>query len=141
GELWAAKLAALGKPASVAQLLRFFPPFLVHPRGPLIGTPFRLEPWQQRFLREFYRRDKQGRRLYRLGLLAMPRGCGKTPLAAGLALYELVSRQDAPEVYFAAGSKEQASIGLGFARAFVAQGPLNEWLRVGRTLSCPATGG
>src|SRR5438132_6918163 len=46
-------LAALGKPGSAARLLRFFPHCFVHPKGPLIGK-FRLEPWQQRFLREFY---------------------------------------------------------------------------------------
>src|SRR5439155_11858459 len=113
------ELAALGKPGSTARLLRFFPHYFVHPKGPMIGKPFRLEPWQQRFLREFYKRDKNGRRLYRLGVLGVPRGNGKTHLAAGLGLYELVTRTDAPEVYFAACSKEQAGIGLEFARAFV----------------------
>lgn len=118
-----ARLAELGKAGSAAQLFSFFPGFLSHPKGPLIGRPFELEPWQQRFLREFYRRDRRGRRVYRLGLLGLPRGNGKTPLAAGLGLYELVTRADAPEVYFAAGSKEQAGIGLGFARPFVEDGP------------------
>jgi phage terminase large subunit-like protein len=131
------ELAALGKPGSATRLLRFFPHYFVHPKGPLIGQPFRLEPWQQRFLREFYKRDKHGRRLYRLGVLGVPRGNGKTPLAAGLGLYELVTRTDAPEVYFAACSKEQAGIGLDFARAFVEQGPLADWVTVRKTLTCP----
>jgi len=137
----AAELATLGKPGSAARLLRFFPEYFVHPKGPLIGQPFRLEGWQQRFLREFYKRDKQGRRVYRLGLLGVPRGNGKTPLVAGLGLYELVSRTDAPEIYFAAGSKEQAGIGLSFARPFAEQGGLADWVTVRSAISCPASNG
>src|SRR5581483_746139 len=38
----AATLAKLGKPGGVAQLLRFFPEFLRHPKGPLFGEPFKL---------------------------------------------------------------------------------------------------
>jgi len=135
------ELATLGKPGSVAQLLRFFPHYFSHPKGPMIGQPFQLEPWQQRFLHEFYKRDKQGRRVYRLGLLGVPRGNGKTPLAAGLGLYELLSRTDAPEVYFAACSKEQAGIGLSFARSFVEQGGLADWVTVKKALSCTARSG
>jgi phage terminase large subunit-like protein len=137
----AAELAELGKPGSAARLLRFFPKYFVHPKGPLLGQPFRLEGWQQRFLREFYKRDKQGRRVYRLGVLGVPRGNGKTPLAAGLGLYELVSRTDAPEVYFAACSKEQAGIGLSFARPFAEQGGLADWLSVKSALTCAASKG
>jgi phage terminase large subunit-like protein len=133
-----AELAELGRPGSLARLIRFFPHYLQHPKGPLIGTPFKLAAWQQRFLREFYRRDRKGRRIYRLGVLGVPRGNGKTPLAAGLGLYELVNRADAPEVYFAAASKEQAGIGLEFARSFVEQGPLADWVTVKSVLSCPS---
>jgi phage terminase large subunit-like protein len=133
-----AELAELGRPGSLTRLLRFFPHYLQHPKGPLIGTPFKLAAWQQRFLREFYRRDRKGRRIYRIGVLGVPRGNGKTPLAAGLGLYELVNRADAPEVYFAAASKEQAGIGLEFARSFVEQGPLADWVTVKSVLSYPS---
>jgi phage terminase large subunit-like protein len=135
------ELAKLGRPGSAARLLRFFPHYLRHPKGPLIGTPFRLEGWQQQFLREFNRRDRQGRRVYRLGVLGVPRGNGKSPLAAGLGLYELVNRHDAPEVYFAAASKEQAGIGLEFARSFVELGALADWVTVKSALSCPSRQG
>jgi phage terminase large subunit-like protein len=136
-----AELAELGRPGSVQQLLGFFPAYLEHPKGPLRGQPFQLESWQRAFLREFYRRDRQGRRVYRWGLLGLPRGQGKTALAAALGLYELVSRSDAPEIYFAAGSKEQAGIALSFAKSFAEQGPLTEWVRVKSGLTCPATHG
>src|SRR5205085_1882983 len=118
-------------------LLRFFPRYYRHPKGPKIGQPFTLERWQQQFLREFYRRDHHGERIYRLGILGIPRGNGKTPLAAGVGLYELLNRTDAPEVYFAAGSKEQAAIGLEFARNFVEAGELAEHVQIGGALRCP----
>lgn len=136
-----AELAQLGEPGSIEALFAFFSEWLVHPKGPMLGQPFVLEPWQQAFLREFYRSDGQGRRIYRLGVLGIPRGNGKTCLAAGLGLYELLTRTDAPEVYFAAASKEQARIALSFARAFAAEGPLAQWIKGTHTLSCPASAG
>jgi phage terminase large subunit-like protein len=136
-----AELCRLGRPGSSKQLLEFLPAYLRHPKGPLRGQPFQPEPWQRAFLREFYRRDSKGRRLYRLGLLALPRGNGKTGLAAALAVYELVNRADAPEIYFAAASKEQAGIALSFARSFVEQGPLLDWVTVKRGLTCSASSG
>ena len=48
------------------------------PQGPLLGQPFKLEPWQKKFLREFYRRDQHGGRVYRRAVLGVPRGNGKT---------------------------------------------------------------
>ena len=140
-ELLAAELARLGRPGTFKQLVEFFPAFLQHPKGPLLGQPFRLAPFQREFLKEFYRRDKHGRRVYRLGVLGVSRGSGKTPLAAGLGLYELVSRGDAPDVYCAAASKEQAGIALEFARAFVEHGALDEWVQLKSGLICPATRG
>src|SRR5207248_7057378 len=59
GELLAGELAGLGKPGSVAQLLRFFPHFFADPRGSLIGSPFRLEPGQYRVHRAIDRHIKQ----------------------------------------------------------------------------------
>ena len=81
---------------------------------------------------EFYKRDEEGRRIYRLGVLGVPRGNGKWPLAAGLGLYELLTRRDSPDVFCAAGSREQARIVFNFARCFVETGPLLDLVRVGR---------
>ncbi|HZU78186.1 MAG TPA: terminase TerL endonuclease subunit, partial [Dehalococcoidia bacterium] len=134
-------LAALGNEGSSIQLLAFFPHYLRHTKGPLLGQPFQLEPFQKQFLREFNRRDKKGRRVYRFGLFGIARGCGKTPLAAGLSLYELVRRTDAPEIYCAANSKEQAQITLNYARGFVEQSDLQQWVQLKSGLLCPASRG
>jgi hypothetical protein len=135
------ELLTLGKPGSLKQLLGFFPHFLRHSKGPLCGQPFQLEPWQKRFLRDLYRRDKNGQRIYRRAVLGVPNGNGKTALAAGLGLYELVSNTDNPEVYFAAGAKQQARIGLDYARHMVEHGPLTDWITTGSTLTCLSRGG
>jgi len=137
-----AELAQLGNPGSVEQLLAFLPAYLVHPKGPMRGEPFVAEQWQRGYLREFYRRDRHGNRLYQRGYLALPRGNGKTMLGAALGVYELVTRTDAPEIYFAAGSRKQAEIAFSFAKAFVEDGPLRDWIQVKKgSLFCPATGG
>lgn len=110
----------------------FFERYFRHTKGPKAGEPFILEPFQREFVQEFYRRDEEDRRIYRLGLLGLPRGNGKSPLAAGLALYELLSRHDAPDVFVAAGGRDQARIAFDFARRFVEGGDLAELVRVGR---------
>src|SRR5207245_10660829 len=117
-------LAELGRPGSFRQLERFFPRFLRHQAGERAGLPFELEQFQRAFLREFWRRDRHGHRLYTVGLLGVPKGNRKTPLAAALGLHALLSGTDAPEVYGIAGSKDQAGIALRFARRWVEEGEL-----------------
>jgi hypothetical protein len=60
----AALLRPLGKPGSVEQVLKFFPRFFTHRAGPMAGKPFVLEPFQERFLRQFFlpARDPEGER-------------------------------------------------------------------------------
>ena len=131
GASLAASMTALGRPGSFAQLERFFPRYLRHEAGERAGEPFRLEPFQRDFLREFWRRDKQGRRLYSVGLLGIPKGNGKTPLAAGLGLFSLLTQTDAPEVYGIAGSKDQAGIALRFANRWAEESELSTFLKPG----------
>ncbi len=106
---------------------RFFEKYLRHRKGEAAGQPFVPEPWQQEFLNEFYELDRHG--VYRLGILGVPRGNGKTPVAAGLGLYELLARQDAPNVFNVAGAKDQARLLTDFAREFVEDNPkLGSWI-------------
>jgi phage terminase large subunit-like protein len=105
---------------------KFFSTYLHHTKGAQAGKPFVFEPWQQEFVNEFYRVDERGNRVYRLGILGIPRGNGKSPMAGGFGIYELMSRKDSPDVFCAAASKEQAGVVQGFARDFVDGGPLRE---------------
>lgn len=122
------QLNALGKPGSLPHRLAFFPALLRYPGGPLQGQPFQLEHWQRSFLREFHRRDRAGRRVYKKALLGLPAGNGMSTLAAGLGLYELLCQRDAPQVLLAAGSREQARLGIDCARRMTEPGPLGEWI-------------
>jgi hypothetical protein len=104
-------LAKLGPAGSFEQLARFFPWALRHYQGAHAGKPFRLEPFQRDFLAEFWRRRANGRRVYSVGLLGIAKGNGKTPLAAGLGLYALLSEQGAPR-----GIRDRRLPGAGRAR-------------------------
>jgi hypothetical protein len=110
----------------------FFARYYRHTKGSKAGQPFKLEGWQREFVEEFERRDRAGRRIYRNGVLGVPRGNGKSPLAAGLAIKELCSQTDAPDVFVAAGARDQARITFDFARRFVESGELIDRIQVGR---------
>lgn len=132
------ELRKLGPPGSVQQLLRFAPRFFRHQEGALAGKPYRFPPNHQAFLREFWRRDKHGRRLYQVGLLMEPKGCSKTPSAAILGTHALVSETDSPSVYQIAGAKDQANFGHAFVKANVEDGALAAWLEIsGGAVECP----
>jgi phage terminase large subunit-like protein len=136
GEL-RAELDKLGPRDSFQRLERFFPRFFRHYEGPAAGKPYRLAPNHHAFLREFWRRDRHGNRIYQVGLLMEPKGNGKTPLTAGLGTYTLVDEVDAPNVYAIAGAKFQANFCHGFAKHNIDHGPLAAWLSVAReSIAC-----
>lgn len=138
-----AEMAKLGRPHSALRLERMFPAYFRHYQGPLAGEAFELERFQQRILRKFFERDKAGRRKFMWLLIGAPRGCGKTPLLAGLGYDGLFARSDNPQVYTVAGSKEQARLGMEFATEWREASPeLQEWTRAGAwNINCPGTGG
>jgi hypothetical protein len=120
----------------------FFPATFSHVKGPAAGQAFKLEPWQRHFVEEFSRASGEGERIYKRGMLGVARGNGKTPLAAGLALRELVAREDEPDVILAAASRDQARVCFEYARGFVESGPLADVLQVGRhEIRNPLNGG
>jgi phage terminase large subunit-like protein len=123
-------------------LAEFFASYLVHVKGQAAGQPFVLEGWQREFLDEFDRLDELGCRIYQRALLGVPRGCGKSPVAAGRALFDLVTKPDAPDVFCCAASRDQARLTFDYARGFASQGPLSELLDVGRhEIRNPVNGG
>jgi phage terminase large subunit-like protein len=120
----------------------FFRRNLAHQKGPAAGQPFKLEPWQRRFVEEFSRLNGGGERIYKRGLLGVARGNGKSPLAAGLALRELVCARDEPDVILAAAARDQARVVFEYARGLLASGPLADVLQVGRhEIRNPLNGG
>lgn len=120
------------------QVGRFFQTYYRHTKGPRAGDPFSFEMWQQAFANEWYRVWPDGGRVYRVGLLGIPRGNGKSPLTTGFGVRELVTAYDSPEVYCASGAKEEAQILMDFANSFVELGPLSPYVQCfRRKLLCP----
>jgi phage terminase large subunit-like protein len=95
------------------------------PSGDHIGEPFVLMEWQKEWLRELYRTDPEGNLQYRWALLGVPKGNGKTPLVAALALYHMLGDPDEPDPYIvmAAASDKQANECFGAARDMCSANP------------------
>jgi phage terminase large subunit-like protein len=74
----------------------------------------KLRDFQRKWLQKLFK-EQGGKRIYTSALLGLPRGNGKTELAAAVALYMLLERERA-EVYIAAGSRDQASLAFKAAR-------------------------
>jgi hypothetical protein len=110
----------------------FFPKSLTHTKGPAAGRPFLLERWQRSFVDELYRTDERGQRIYKRAVLGVPRGNGKSPLAAGLGLYELLTRTDEPDVICAAAARDQAGVVFEYARGMAEASPFASELAIGR---------
>jgi phage terminase large subunit-like protein len=63
--------------------------WLTQADGPNAGEPFRLTTEQKHFLLHYYALDSQGRFAYRRAVLRRPKGHGKSPFMAAIALAEL----------------------------------------------------
>lgn len=116
--------------AAAADLaVQFFPTCLRHVEGELAGEPFALQPWQRAWVGNLFgwkQRDGRGRvvRRYRETLLYVPRKCGKTPLAAGVALYVFFCDKEAGQQdYVAAADREQAGMLFRQAKGMVEAEP------------------
>ena len=137
-------LDGLGPPRSADRVVNFFPRFFRHYAGPRAGRPFRLDGFQEDFVRPFWARHPSGGRVYSFGLLGIPKGNGKTPLAAGLGMNAVMDPpvDDVPEVYGIAGAKSQA----GFAHKFIDKSSRETDLgrfikKSGEVIRCPDTEG
>ena len=108
---------------------RFFPACLSHIEGSTAGSKFTLQPWQDNFIRMLFGwqvKDSMGRnvRRYREVFLMIPRKNGKTPLAAGIALYTFFCDQEiGAQIFCAAADTEQAALLFRHARGMVEAEP------------------
>lgn len=112
-------------PLKAAQALAFFEHYLYHVQGDKAGTLFQLEQWQQAIIANLYGwYDSEGYRRYRECFVFVPRGAGKSAIASGIALYELLSQQHkGAEIYSCAGDREQAKKVHSTAKEMVKESP------------------
>lgn len=110
----------------------FFRDYLVHTDGLWAGRPFRLTPWQEfEIIRPLFgwmrwsSQWKQWVRRYSRADIWLPRGNGKSEIAAGIALLlELADGEAAAEVYGAAEDRDQAGIIYRVAAQMVRLSPV-----------------
>jgi phage terminase large subunit-like protein len=127
-----------------ARVGKFAREWVVQTKGRWAGEALGFEPWQQEFVDELFLVYENGERVYREALLGIARKNGKSTLSAALALYMLIaSGEHGPEVYVAAGSKDQARIVFNQAREFVEASPrLRDWLKpLKNAIVCSANNG
>lgn len=106
------------------RVIRFAEQFCRLTKGRNAGKRMRLFPFQHDILNELYATDDGGQRIYRRGLLGLPRKNGKSALGAVIALYSLFLDGEAgAEVYSVAGDKDQAKIVFKEARRMVELDP------------------
>lgn len=106
---------------------------LTHTKGEYACTPFMLYPWQRQIVVDVFGSIKSnGCRQYSTAYVEIPKKNGKTELAAGIALYGLIAdAEPGSENYFAAATRDQASIGFKVAAQMVRNNPrLNGLCRI-----------
>ena len=96
-------------------------------KGEWAGRPFRLLPWQweQVILPAFGTVREDLVRQYRYIYVEIPKKNGKSELGAAIALYMLCAdKEGKPEVYSAAGDREQAGLVYSAAAEMVKHSPI-----------------
>ncbi|BBB65901.1 Lambda phage terminase A [Undibacterium sp. YM2] len=111
--------------ALAARAIGFFEDVLRLNGGQFEGKPFELQPWQAFIVGSLFGwLGPDGFRRFRVAYIETAKGSGKSPLAAGIGLYGLVSDGEArAEIYAAATKKDQAQILFRDAIAMVDQSP------------------
>jgi phage terminase large subunit-like protein len=103
--------------------VRFVKKLRLH-EGRFAGRPFPLADWQERIIRRIYGPvDEVGRRQVRTAFVMVPRGSGKSSLAAALGLLHTFGpeKEAGGQVIAAAADREQASIVFGAASRMIQQ--------------------
>lgn len=111
--------------ALVNRAIGFFRDVLRLNGGEHEGVPFELQPWQAFIIGSIFGWvAADGFRRYRTVYCEIGKGAGKSPMAAGIALYCLVAdKEPRAEVYAAASKLDQAMILFRDAVAMVRQSP------------------
>ncbi len=113
----------LGRSFYPADNLCAFIERLPHVKGPLAGTPIKLEPWQVFILTTVFGWVKpDGNRRFRRSYIEVPRGNAKSTLSSALAIYMLAADgEGGAEVYSLATTRDQARIVFGDAQTMARQ--------------------
>src|SRR3954463_11682899 len=90
--------------------------------GDRFGQPVKLELFQKLFLIGLFELKADGSRRYRRALLEVPKGNGKTPIAAWVAAYLLATQRSAI-IPVAAASYDQAELLFGDLRTSIDESP------------------
>ena len=112
--------------ADLAERAMIFAGLMPNIKGPEAGRPLRLMPWQRLVFANlfgFVERETSARR-FRQAVIYVPRGNGKTSIAAPLALYLcFLDGEGGAEGYAAAVTRDQARILFDTAREMVRRSP------------------
>ena len=102
------------------QVIKFIEKLTI-PSGKGQGKPFKLRPFQKKFIKDIYEPHCNDKRVVRRAILSLARKNGKTALIAAIVLVHLVGPEAEPngEIYCAANDRDQASIVYKFAKQMV----------------------
>lgn len=101
-----------------------FAELLPYAEGPKRGQRFVLEPWQCWLLSMLFGWfDSQGFRRFRMASLWLPKGNGKSPIAAIIATIILATDNTGPKCYSAASMTKQARIVFRYAQDMLRLAP------------------
>lgn len=141
------------------QVYRWCLEYVRQPDGPDAGSPWRFTGEQARFIEWWYAVDETGRFLHSRGVLRRPKGWGKSPFVAALALNELCGPcrfggwdadgkpvaipVSAAWVQLAGVSEKQTTNTMSMVLAMVAESPIIDdyGLDIGLTRIFTAAGG
>ena len=109
-------------PTDGPKVIKFIESHCRYGEGDNFGQPVRLDPWEKAIINHLYRLNPDGSRRYRRCLLELPKGNGKTPLGAWIAIYELCTGTS-PVIPVAAASYEQSNLLFDDIRSAIDESP------------------
>ena len=117
-------------PSDGPKVIRWIENNLVMGEGDHYGEPVRLEVFEKIFLIWLFERLPDGRYRYRRALLEVPKGNGKSSLAAWIGAY-MLAHQHSAVIPVVASSYEQANLVFGDMRTAVTESPTLRHLMTG----------